>query len=48
MAIDRFHGVNRHLIGVNKKAILMVPAAGKKEHVMNGVVGSYNEILLYI
>ncbi|EHJ02241.1 NADPH-dependent FMN reductase [Clostridium sp. DL-VIII] len=48
MAIDRFHGINNQLKGADKKAILMVTAAGKEEHVMNGVVGSYNETLRYL
>lgn len=48
MAIDRFHGIDHHLRGANKKAALIVTAADTAPTLMNGVVGTFRETLRYL
>lgn len=48
MTIDRFHGIDDHLRGKNKKAILIVTAADSTPSVMNGAVATYRETLRYL
>lgn len=48
MAIDRFHGIDDHLRGADKRAMLIVTAADTAPSVMNGAVGTYRETLRYL
>ena len=48
MVIDRFHGIDDHLRGAHKKALLIVTAADKTPSIMNGAVGSFQETLRYL
>lgn len=46
--IDRFHGIDNDLVGTGKKAMLLVTAADAAPRIMNGIVGSYHEMLHYL
>lgn len=48
MVIDRFHGIDDHLRGTEKKAVLIVTAADRTASIMNGAVASYQETLRYL
>lgn len=48
MVIDRFHGIDDHLRGAHKKALLIVTAADKTPSITNGAVGSFRETLRYL
>ena len=48
VAIDRFHGIDDHLRGAHKKAVLIVTAASRTQTVMNGAVETYRETLRYL
>ncbi len=46
--IDRFHGIDDFLRFSTKKTILLVTAADCNDHIMGGVVASYEETVRYL
>lgn len=48
MAIDRFHGIDNALRGSGKKAMLLMTAADKEEHIFRGAAGSYHKTVRYL
>ena len=48
MAIDRFHGIDNLLRSRDRKALLAVTAADDNDHIMRGVVATYEETLRYL
>ena len=48
VAIDRFYSKNEELRGQKRKAVLMATAADSTEHVLRGLVGTYEEMCSYL